>query len=44
MQLQEPTFSLPKIKYINKRKQWSADQILEEHEVLEVIKSRVSPQ
>ena len=43
MQLQEPTFALPTIKYHNKGKQWSADQILEEHEVLEVINTRVSP-
>lgn len=43
MQLQEPTFSLPTIKYQNKGKQWSADQILEEHEILEVINTRVSP-
>lgn len=43
MQLQEPTFSLPKIKYHNKGRQWSADQILEESEILEVIHTRVSP-
>jgi len=44
MQLHEPTFTLPKVKYTNKGKQWSADQILEESQILNVIHNFVMPE
>ena len=44
MQLHEPTFALPKVKYTNKGKQWSADQILEESQILNVIHNFVMPE
>ncbi len=44
MQLHEPTFILPKVKYTNKGKQWSADQILEESQILNVIHNFVMPE
>jgi len=44
MQLHEPTFTLPKIKYTNKGKQWSSNQILEESQILNVIHTRVMPE
>ena len=44
MQQHEPTFILPKVKYKNRGKQWSADQILEESQILNVIHNYVMPE
>lgn len=41
MQLHEPTFTLPKIKYPNKGRQWTPEDILEESEVVNVIENYV---
>jgi len=44
MQQHEPTFILPKVKYKNRGKLWSADQILEESQILNVIYNYVMPE
>ncbi len=41
MQLHEPTFTLPKIKYTNKGKQWTPEDILEESQIVDVIENYV---
>ena len=43
MRLHDPSFQLPKVRYVNKGKQWTADQILTEAQVLDVINNYVSP-
>jgi integrase len=43
MKLHDPSFQLPKVRYENKGKQWTADQILTEDQVLDVINNYVTP-
>jgi len=41
MQIHDPSFELPKVKYTNPGKQWSPAQILEEAQILDVINNHV---
>ena len=43
MQIHDPSFELPKVTFTNPGRQWTADHILEEAQVLDVIHNHVFP-